>query len=119
VLLSNFIGKMQYMENKQPPSNTPGAVEDEAFWKHHIEQYKASGSARADYCRLNKLNYHRFGYWLHKNKGTQLKESLVAVKLAAEPLSSQVLLCTLNLRCGHMLQIYEKSVLSIILEKFR
>lgn len=45
---------------------SPLVSETESYWKNHIELLKSSGLSRVDYCRLNKMNYHRFGYWLNK-----------------------------------------------------
>ena len=36
------------------------------FWKAHIHHWRKSGLLQTEYCRQNKLNIHRFGYWKKK-----------------------------------------------------
>jgi hypothetical protein len=101
--------------------STPAPIENETFWRHHIQMLKTSTLTRANYCRQNGLNYYRFGYWLKKhflnqNQSTQL----IAVKLKtpSEP-AMQSILCTLDLNGGHSLKIHDVKALSIILDKMR
>jgi hypothetical protein len=91
-------------------------VEDESFWLNHYESQKLSGHSRADYCRHHKLNYDRFGYWIHKWKH---QNTLIPVKLKlADEVMPQQILCTLNLKNGHCLKIYDAKALGIILERY-
>jgi hypothetical protein len=97
-------------------SSTP-TTEDELFWKRHVELHQSSGLTRTKYCRLNKVNYDRFGYWL--GKFARQSSSLVAVKLKTEDVSTrQATLCTLNLGNGRVLQIHDQQTLFAILEKW-
>jgi hypothetical protein len=99
----------------QPPSTS--TTEDEFFWKRHVELHQSSGLTRTKYCRLNNVNYDRFGYWL--SKFARQSSSLVAVKLKAEDVSiRQATLCTLNLSNGRILQIHDQHTLFAILEKW-
>ena len=98
---------------------TAAPVEDEAFWRRHIELQKKSGLTRASYSRQNGLNYDRFGYWLSKcNRSHQKQTKLISIKLenATEP-TTRVVLCTLDLRGGRSLKVYDTQALSIILDK--
>lgn len=92
------------------------AVEDESFWRQHYESQKSSGHSRADYCRHNKLNYDRFGYWIHKWK---YQNKLIPIKLkSSSEIILQPMLCTLELRNGCCLKIHDVKALDIILEKY-
>src|SRR5437762_2453898 len=92
-------------------------IEDESFWKRHAELHQASGLTRRNYCRLNNVNYDRFGYWL--GKFSSQSSSLVAVKLKSEnAITRQTTLCTLNLSNGRALQIHDQQTLFTILEKW-
>jgi hypothetical protein len=95
----------------------PNTIEDKAFWKRHVELYQTSGLTRKNYCRLNNVNYDRFGYWL--GKFSNQSSSLVAIKLKADDVSTrQATLCTLNLGNGRTLQIHDQQTLFAILEKW-
>ncbi len=41
--------------------SAPNQSED--FWKKQLENLKESGLSRAQYCRENRVNYDRLGYW--------------------------------------------------------
>lgn len=91
-------------------------VEDEAFWKNHYEQLKLSGISRAQYCRINQLNYDRFGYWL--SKWSAKTTSFVSVKIKEQnKTETQSVLCTITLRAGSEIKIHDLSALSFILER--
>lgn len=91
-------------------------LEDEIFWKTHLESFKQSGLTRKEYCRQNNVNYDRFGYWLPKL--APRTTSLVAVQLKPETRSrTQPELCTLALKNGHELKIHDLQALSLIIEK--
>lgn len=89
-------------------------VENEAFWKNHYEQLKSSGISRAQYCRINQLNYDRFGYWLSKWSAKTTR--FVAVKIKEQNKTESVL-CTMTLRTGSEIKIHDFSALSFILER--
>ena len=36
------------------------------FWKEQIEAWQGSDLQQTEYCRQNKLKYHRFTYWKKK-----------------------------------------------------
>jgi hypothetical protein len=97
--------------------NTLPAIENEAFWNSHIESFKKSGLTRIKYCRLNKINYDRFGYWIRKS--SPRKSPLIAVRAKSNnelslPTSP---LCILNLPNGRHLSIHDFQALSFIIEK--
>lgn len=90
-------------------------IESKEFWEQQSEKLKASGLSRSQYCRVNSINYHRFGYWLKKMPPVSPK--LIPVKLQAlEVTSSNSTLCTLELH-GHILKIHDLSALSFVLTK--
>jgi hypothetical protein len=101
-----------------PPSKRE---ENEAFWKHHHELLKSSGMKRSDYCRENNLSYDRFGYWISCwNRFKKVKDPIKLVDVRLKPNESSSLtkiLCTLDLKNGHSLKIYDPEVLTIILER--
>ena len=44
--------------------NTGESSETRAqYWQAQIEAWQASGQSQLAYCRANRLNYPRFGYW--------------------------------------------------------
>ena len=36
------------------------------YWQGQIEAWRVSGQSQLAYCKANRLNYPRFGYWLRK-----------------------------------------------------
>ncbi len=38
----------------------------EHYWKAQMDAWQASGQSQQAFCKLNDLNYSRFGYWLRK-----------------------------------------------------
>ena len=95
---------------------TSEPINNESFWKHHLELQKASGLTRAEYCRNHEINYARFGYWL--SKWSCETNSLVAVKLKfPEESSTATVHCTLNFSQGCFLKIHTIEALSYILER--
>lgn len=94
-------------------------TEKESYWKNHTELLKSSGLSRVDYCRLNKVNYHQFGYWLGKQ--SHKNERLIAVTLSntenTPTTATPSILCTLTLSNGRTLQIHDQHTLALILER--
>lgn len=100
--------------SQQAPSQS---IENEAFWKHHLESQRTSRLSRAKYCREHQLDYDRFGYWISK-WSKQSSSSLVSVKLKqTNAVVQQATLCTLTLPTGHLLHIHGLDVLDHLLEK--
>lgn len=95
------------------------AIEDEAFWKKHIEAHAVSEMSKSAYCQVNQVDYPRFMYWSKKIAPTAEVGGLIAIKMrpAKNPLSDQTILCTLALTGGDCLHVYDERVLSVILEK--
>ena len=93
-------------------------IENEAFWRQHLNLQKSSGLSRTAYCRQHGLNYDRFGYWINKwNHGYSDKLLPVKFKTEINPIS-EVILCTLDLKNGRCLKIHDIQALAIILEKY-
>jgi hypothetical protein len=83
------------------------------FWQRHLDLQKESGLTRTKYCKLNKLNYHAFGYWFRKIEQEDSPPFVpVKVNTASE---SPAGLCTLKLETGHTLHIHSLEALSVIL----
>jgi hypothetical protein len=95
------------------------SIEDEAFWKKHAEAHAASGISKSAYCHINKVDYPRFIYWSKKKVLANASGALVAVKLkpTINSLSSHTALCTLTLKSGGCLSVYDERVLPLILER--
>jgi len=109
MLSTEVIGKTQQASH----------IENQAFWKKHLEQFALSKTSRANYCRNQKLNYARFQYWYHQLNSAikKHKQPLIPVKIAT--LETQpTLLCSVNLKSGHQLRVYDRSVLSELLKQF-
>lgn len=91
------------------------SIESKVFWQEQLDKFKASGLARSQYCRDNKINYDRFGYWIKRL--TSVSPSFVPIKVEVPTsTASQLVLCTIELR-GHIIKIYELSALSFLLER--
>ena len=94
------------------------SVENEEFWKQHYESLKASGILRSVYCRQHNLNYDRFGYWIGKWNNNHA-DKLITVKLKSQDsITEPSILCTLELKQGHRLKIYDIQTLMSILGKY-
>lgn len=95
------------------------SIEDKAFWKKHIETQALSRMNKSAYCQANQVDYPRFIYWSKKIVPTAKVGGLIAIKMrpAKNPLPDQAILCTLALKGGECLHIYDERVLSVILEK--
>jgi hypothetical protein len=95
------------------------SIENEAFWKKHIEAHAVCTMSKSAYCQANQVDYPRFMYWSKKITPTAKVGGLIAIKMRAakNPLSDQTVLCTLALKGGDCLHIYDERVLSVILEK--
>lgn len=94
------------------------SIKDNAFWQKHHELMKASGLSRKIYCHEYGVNYDRFGYWIKKQK-YQDESKLISVRLKSEiATTSQTTICTLELKNGHHLKIYDAQALAVILDKY-
>ncbi len=51
------------------------------YWKAHIESWSKSGLSQVDYCRVNNLAAHRFGYWKKRLAPSEADVEFVAVQL--------------------------------------
>ncbi len=95
------------------------SIEDPAFWKKHIEAQAVSKISKSAYCQANQVDYPRFMYWSKKIIPTTEVGGLITVKMRSEtnPLPHQTMLCTLALKGGDFLHVYDERVLSVILAK--
>ena len=39
------------------------SAQGEAYWRVHVEAWRASGQSRADYCTAHELSRKTFGWW--------------------------------------------------------
>lgn len=109
---------------------------DENFWRKHVIAYPDSRLTKAAYCRENVINYDVFLYWIKKilspqkifskkisgagNKNhTAVTASLLPVRLQQEPDNiKHNIHCSISLKNGSTLHIYDQQSLLIILEKW-
>ena len=91
------------------------------FWFRHVDLQISSSMGRKAYCRQNNLNYCNFVYWSNKYAGNQQDSpELVAVQIKpANDVSTEKILCTLNLNNGQKLQIHDLITLAVILDRAR
>ena len=93
----------------------PTIIEGKEYWQEQLHRLKASGLSRSRYCREHDINYDRFGYWLKRL--SPVPSTFVPVKIQASEIPiTHPLLCTIELR-GHVLNIHDASVLSILLDR--
>lgn len=62
-------------------SQSAESEEKRRLWKHHLEQWKASGLSQVEYCSKHELNIKSFRY--HKRRSGKSALCLVEVPLAA------------------------------------
>jgi hypothetical protein len=51
------------------------------YLKAHIESWSKSGLSQVDYCRVNNLVPHRFGYWKKRLKAADGNVSFIPIQL--------------------------------------
>lgn len=80
-------------------------------WKQHVASYRNSGSTKSNYCKMHKIGYHQFGYWLKKfNSNTDLVPIRLKAPVAVEP----AVLCTLEFKRGIFLKVHDLRTLDVI-----
>ena len=95
------------------------------FWQRHIDELLKSGLSRASYCRQHELNYNQCNYWfarLQKKDYSSKPLTFVPIRLeeTTEPVctsTKETVLCSVVLRNGALLNVYDLSVLPFILER--
>lgn len=102
--------------------SSKSALSKKAYWEKHIKLRYDSGLSMAEYCRINNLAYHQFKYQERKlaKKSLDKNALLLPVKLVeqeevSDSKVSSMLLCTLKLRAGHQLNIFDTQVLPALL----
>lgn len=53
-------------------------------WKKRMELWKGSGKSQAEFCRINRIDIKRFGYWHRKLKKEEPQESGRFVEIGKE-----------------------------------
>lgn len=100
----------------------------EQFWSAHIQQRELCSLSKSAYCKQNNLVYHKFLYWEHKLLESAGDAQLIPVEIdhrfvnstvgsalaQAEPNNMRHLLCALNLKNGHVLQIFDVAALNVL-----
>lgn len=100
----------------------PQTIEEKSYWIKHVDAYRRGNFAsKAAYCSKFGVCYHRFLYWCQKiikelaNKGGLQRDALfMPIKVVPQELpvtSPASLLCTLEFKQGHKLNIHNESVL--------
>ncbi len=94
----------------------------EKNFEGHLELFRTSKLSKAEYCRTNKLSYHRFSYWVKKRLKSaavlvpvQIKSSIQHNADYAGQLSK--VLCTLDFGRNGCLKIYDMQAMASILER--
>lgn len=128
--------------SSETKSQTSSAIEREQFWFNHIKQCNCSGVSKAEYCRINGVDYDRFFYWCKKySQVSDISDKLpasskeversgfipVQLKIptkvqhpessAADPIvGDSGILCSLAFKDGALLKIYNPVALSVLVE---
>jgi hypothetical protein len=98
------------LTNNQIP--TLAVKTKEQLWNEHILLKRKIGATRVSYCKKHKLNLIQFRYWEQKYNAKSNKPSsnLVPIKLdtvkAIPGFLSREILCTLSLKNGNELKVY-------------
>lgn len=90
----------------------------EQYWQEQINLKQQSGLTRAAYCKKHNLRYHTFAYWEYK-KPNKKASRLLPVKLIHPQNDNSVakskVLCSVMLKKGAELKIYDPNILSTLL----
>lgn len=114
--------------NHLPNSESQVSLED--FWLNHIQQRNQSSLSKIAYCKKHGLTYNQYLYREHKlssRPNTLIK--LVPVQIAQPPVDQELksaseqfnppvktyVLCSLTLKNGAVLQIYDAAVLNTLI----
>lgn len=63
----------------------------EAFWQHHVTQWRDSGLTKVEYCQQHSLVYHQMVYWSTKAaekkqcEAEEISQDFVPVTIASAP----------------------------------
>jgi len=97
-------------------------LETEKNFEKHLELFRNSKLSKAEYCRDNKLSYHRFSYWLRKRPKSaavlvpvQIKSSIQHNANSEEQLPK--VLCTVDFGRNGCLKVYDIQAVASILER--
>ena len=89
------------------------STEDQAYWDKHIKQFNESGLNYKTYCRQEGVHYKRFIYRINKNRKPSAN-SLIPISLKPQSRPSSAL-CSIELKSGNRMHIYELSILDKVL----
>lgn len=64
-------------------SNGSRSSADSLYWRNHLARLEKSGLGVMEYCRRNKLEYHRLKYW--RDKLTKRPSGFIPVHPASDP----------------------------------
>ncbi len=53
------------------------------YWQQKTQEWKISELSQIAFCRKHNLNFHRFNYWLRKDKPVKLSKDIVTTKASA------------------------------------
>jgi len=109
----------EQLNNDTTQGDHHSAIEGQAFWQSHIDQYQQAKLSRKAYCRKHKLNYNRFQYWFHKLSSQRTRHSKaipIQLKQNAQQ-STQRVLCTLDCGPGKRLLIHDISVVTQVMAR--
>jgi len=119
---------MQTSESATPIDSPANTVENEAYWKHHFEQFKLSRMTKAAYARHHTLVLHRFMYWSRKFEALESSVTdasqgdFIPIHLRSRgrrDVSQPPVLCTIEFTNGHRLLFHEELALTTCLSVWR
>ena len=81
-------------------------------WKQHVESYRNGSLTKKNYCKVHKIGYHAFSYWLNKFRANT---NLIAIRLKTPTEVEPTVLCTLEFKQGVFLKVHDLKTLGVIL----
>ena len=105
----------------------------EQFWLDHIQRRSSGNLSKTAYCKKHNLVYHQYIYWEHKFLQTNDTIELIPIEIEqncinplpqiipeeVETNRKQHLLCSLNLKNGNVLQIFDTTALNVLVSILR
>lgn len=101
---------------------TTPAQEDKRYWERHIKEQRVSGISRASYCRINRVNYNRFAYWIRNMKSSLPSTAVIPILVKPEINDEAItngsrILCTLKFRNGVTVSVHDREALCLLLKE--
>lgn len=94
----------------------------EQYWQEQIKLKRESGLSRAAYCKKHDLSYHTFAYWEQKKSMRQASQLLPVKLIQPHDGNSEAkskTLCSVLLKTGHKLKVYDQSMLPMLISMLK